>query len=88
MSKIKVYELAKELGLQSKDLVEFLKGKEIEVKSHMSSVEEGEAAIARKAFAKEAKAEKKPEIGQEAKAEAKPAEKVVKKPESEEKPFL
>lgn len=50
MSKIKVYELAKELEKPSKELVEFFKEKDIEVKSHMSSVEEAEAELARKAF--------------------------------------
>ncbi len=50
MSKIKVYELAKELEKPSKELVEFFKEKEIDVKSHMSSVEDTEAEMARKAF--------------------------------------
>ena len=31
MAKIKVYELAKELGVQSKEVLEFLSGKNIEV---------------------------------------------------------
>ena len=57
MSKIKVHELAKELGLQSKELIEFLDKKNIEVKSHMSSVEEDVANTARKAFKKPVKAQ-------------------------------
>ena len=32
MAKIKVYELAKELNVQSKDVLEFLESKKIEVK--------------------------------------------------------
>ena len=40
MAKIKVYELAKELNVQSKDVLEFLESKKIEVKNHMSALEE------------------------------------------------
>ena len=36
MAKMKVYELAQEMGLQSKDILTALKNKGIEVKSHMS----------------------------------------------------
>ena len=57
MSKIKVYELAKELDKPSKELVEFLTGKNIEVKSHMSAIEEADADLVRKAFGKKEKAE-------------------------------
>ena len=39
MSKIRVHELAKELGKQNKDILNFLAEKGIEVKSHMSSIE-------------------------------------------------
>ncbi len=52
MSKIKVYELAKELDRSSKDLMEFLADKNIEVKSHMSSLEDDDAQMLRKAFGK------------------------------------
>ncbi len=55
MSKIKVYELAKELDKPSKELVEFLTGKNIEVKSHMSAIEEADADLVRKAFGKKAR---------------------------------
>ena len=57
MSKIKVYELAKELDKQSKDVLEFLAGKNIEVKSHMSSLEDSEAELVRNAFGKKEKPE-------------------------------
>ena len=43
MSKIKVYELAKELDVHSKDIIEFLGKKNIEVKSHMSTLEDTDA---------------------------------------------
>lgn len=48
MAKIKVYELAKELNVSSKEVVEFLGEKNIEVKSHMSSLEEADAEIVKK----------------------------------------
>ena len=47
MSKIKIHELAKELGLQSKDVIDFLAKKDIEVKSHMSSIEDEAADMIR-----------------------------------------
>ena len=40
MTKKRVHELAKEIGIENKELLEILKNKNIEVKSHMSSVEE------------------------------------------------
>ena len=52
MAKIRVYELAKELGVQSKDVLEFLGGKNIEVKNHSSAREETEANVVRKGMAK------------------------------------
>ena len=52
MAKIRVYELAKELGVQSKDVLEFLGGKNIEVKNHSSALEETEANVVRKGMAK------------------------------------
>ncbi|MFV0364693.1 MAG: translation initiation factor IF-2 [Suipraeoptans sp.] len=52
MSKIKIHELAKELNTQSKDLVEFFGKKNIEVKNHMSSVEDSAADMARKSYTK------------------------------------
>ena len=50
MAKIKVYELAKELNKSSKELMEFLGAKNIEVKSHMSVIDEDTAALIRKSF--------------------------------------
>ena len=52
MSKIKVYELAKELEVSNKEIVDFLKSKNIEVRTHMSAVDEADAEAVRKAFPK------------------------------------
>lgn len=78
MSKIKVYELAKEFGKSSKELLEFLNENHIEVKNHMSMVSEEDAALARRTFGKaagEAKDEKPSE--EPAKAEAGPKKKNI-----------
>ena len=48
MSKIKIYELAKELDKPSKELVEFLNKKDVEAKTHMSTIDEAEADMVRK----------------------------------------
>lgn len=45
MVKIRIYELAKELGMTSKDLLHKLKDLDIEVSSHMSSLEDEEAEM-------------------------------------------
>ncbi len=57
MGKIKIYELAKELNLTSKELMEKVKEMGIEVKTHMSSIEE---EIAKKVREKYSKKENKP----------------------------
>ena len=54
MSKIKVYELAKELGVESKDIIKFLDSKNIEVK-HMSTLEDTTAGMVRSSMPKSAK---------------------------------
>ena len=54
MSKIKIYELAKELDKPSKDIVEFLNKKDVDAKTHMSTIEDSEADMVRKAFAPKA----------------------------------
>ncbi len=53
MAKVKIYELAKELGMESKDVIEFLGKKGIEVKSHSSAIEESQAQTVRAEFRKE-----------------------------------
>ena len=40
MTKMRVHELAKELGVDNKELVEMLHKKNVEVKNHMSTVED------------------------------------------------
>ena len=52
MSKIKVYELAKELDKHSKELIEFLGTKNIEVKSHMSTLEDSDVQMLKNEFSK------------------------------------
>ncbi len=51
MAKIKIHELAKELEVQSKAILSFLKEKGIEAKAAQSSVEETAAQLVRSAFA-------------------------------------
>lgn len=58
MSKIKIYELAKELDKPSKELVEFLNKKDVEAKTHMSTIDEAEADMVRKAFCTKGKCRK------------------------------
>ena len=53
MSKIKISELAKELGVESKEVVSFLQEKGVEsAKRSTSSVEDDDADKARKHFGK------------------------------------
>ena len=72
MSKIKVYELAKELGVESKDVIKFLGSKNIEVK-HMSTLAEEIAGMVRSSIAKSAKSEEKAPV-EEAPSEKAPSE--------------
>ena len=73
MSKIKIYELAKELDKPSKELVEFLNKKDVEAKTHMSTIDEAEADMVRKAFAPKANAEN----AEEEKSDAPKKKKIV-----------
>ena len=50
MSKSRVYELAKELNKSNKELLDFLKTKEIEVKNHMSSLSDEQVQMVKGAF--------------------------------------
>ncbi|MGN0170183.1 MAG: translation initiation factor IF-2 [Lachnospiraceae bacterium] len=87
MSKIRVHELAKELNVNNKEIMSFLEKKQIEVKSHMSTLEDDQADMIRKNFGGEKTAKSaepvqpvkpeaapKPEKKPEAKTEAKPEE--------------
>jgi len=95
LANIRVYELANQFGITSKELIELLKKEEIIVKSHSSSVDEETAALVKKIFTspkKPAVAEKKPKEPhppvkkEEPKAEVKPlpetkpAKKPIEKP--------
>ena len=50
MSKIRVHELARELGRQNKEIMEILKAKGVDVKSHMSCVEEPYVSMIKEKF--------------------------------------
>ena len=50
MAKMKVHELAKELEIQSKDVISFLQGKGYDVKVAQSSIDEEEIGLVRKQF--------------------------------------
>ena len=52
MAKVKVHELAKELGIESKNIIEFLKGTEYEAKAPQSSLEDNVQDMVRKNFGK------------------------------------
>ncbi len=58
MTKVRVYELAKNLGLETKELMKELQALSIEVKSHMSSLDEETANLVLESL-KEKKEEKK-----------------------------
>ena len=57
MSKIRVYQLAKELGISSKELIDKLKELSIEVNSHMSTVDDENANILIELFTESGKEE-------------------------------
>ncbi len=88
MSKIKIYELAKELEKSSKEVVEFLNEKNVDVKSHMSSVDEAQADIVRQAFSRKVKPVEKDAAGSVERTVEKSSEKPVDKgaAKSSEKP--
>ncbi|MBQ9990781.1 MAG: translation initiation factor IF-2 [Lachnospiraceae bacterium] len=80
MAKFRVYELAKELDTQSKEILAFLQEKGIEAKSAQSSVDEEVAGMIRGRFGK-SKAEEKP-VKEEKPAEVMKEQKTVKEGES------
>ena len=55
MSKIRVHELARELGRQNKEIMELLKAEGVDVKSHMSSVEASYATKIKEKYSKSGK---------------------------------
>jgi len=60
LGKIKIYELAKELNLTSKEVMEKAKELSIEVKTHMSSIEESEAKKIKEQYSKKEVKKEKP----------------------------
>ena len=58
MGKIKIHELAKELGLPSKEVLEQAKKIGIEVSSHLSNIEDKQAEQIKNAFSKTTKKKK------------------------------
>ena len=61
MAKMKVHELAKELEIQSKDIITYLKEKGMEVKAAQSSIEDEAIDLVRGRFKKEDKGQKQVE---------------------------
>ncbi len=83
MAKIKVYELAQEIGVKSSDILVELKNKGIEVKSHMSVLEEEQIEAMKKAFnASDNTKEITKEVTDETKTVAKTGETPAKKKKS------
>ncbi len=93
MSKVRVYELAKELGITSKKLIEVMKGMDIKVNNHMSTMTDDEAKKVISILTGESKPDKeadeakagqeaagKPEKEPDQKAESKKKEPVEEKP--------
>ncbi|MDF2473893.1 MAG: translation initiation factor [Anaerocolumna sp.] len=55
MAKMKVYEIAKELDKHSKDIINYLTEHGVDVKSHMSNLEDSSVSMVKKHFAPQAK---------------------------------
>ena len=55
MRKVRVYELAKELDISSKELMEKIEELDLKVSSHMSSIEEEEANLIKELLLEEDK---------------------------------
>ena len=54
MGKMRVHELAKELGLENRALLDILAKKRVEVKNHMNSLEESVVSDIRREFGRKA----------------------------------
>ena len=81
MAKIRVYELAKQLDIQSKEIIEFLAGQGVEAKSQ-SGLDDAQTDMVKKRFGKKASAP----VKESAPAPAKQAEPEMKKTEAAAKP--
>ena len=72
MARIRIHELAKKLGKENKEILNYLTEKGIQVKSPMNSLEEEQVAMVEDKFGKkETKPEGKAEAAEEKKAPAK-----------------
>ena len=80
MAKMKVYELAKELDVQSKDVVAYLTENGSSVKSHASNIEDKEIEMVRSKFGKTTTPAPKPAVKAEPAAPQAEAVKPVAKP--------
>ncbi len=89
MGKLKIYELAKKLEMSSKEIIDIAKKLNIEVKNHLSSIEENDASLIEKSLkesenkTKNSKVEKEDKKSKTPKKEEK--EKKIKKEKKEEK---
>ena len=84
MAKMRVHELAKELGIENKQIIEFLSTTEHAVKSHSSSIEDDVQKMVRDKFQKKAapKAETAPKAENAPKKEAAPKAETAPKTEA------
>ena len=76
MAKMKVHELAKELGVESKELLAVIKNKGIEVKSHMSVLEDGQVEDIRNAMKVPSKSVEAPKASEKKETETTEAKEV------------
>jgi len=83
MSNIRVYEIANQFGIKSKELIELLKKHGIAVKSHSSSVDEETALLIKKILT----SPKKPEVVEVKPKEPKPQKIKKEEPKTEVKPL-
>ena len=79
---MKVYELAKELDIQSKDIISTLSDKGVEVKTHMSTIDESAINLVKTKYSGKGKAADKSVSEVETKSEVKPEMKPEVKAES------
>ena len=68
MTKMRVHELAKELGIENKELIEILQKKNVEVKNHMSSLEDSVAEEIRREHSGNKAAKQEPKKGRRGKS--------------------
>lgn len=81
MAKVKVYELAKELNIGSKEIISFLSANNIKVTSHMNNLEDSSIELVKNKYAKkETKTITKPETEVKAKEEKQKTEKRAQAP--------